>query len=215
MIFRQWQQVLDGTKTQTRRLVKPNELASGNRPRRWIHAVWIDTKGVHDRRHEQHGFIRAPLVILESLYRLKWAVAKSFFADKTYAIQPGRGKPAIWWRPDGTATPTPLDEYLQKSSGIRETWGPKVKRWLQDHGYTEARIRITKIRREYLQEITVGDIFAEGVPAVPLTAGRDAAIMMAQYAFCNLWNSIHKKPGTRFEDNPECWVLTIERVENG
>lgn len=97
MIFKQWRQVLDGTKTQTRRLVKPNELASGSRGggQRWIHAVWIDVKGVHDRRHEQHGFIKSSLVVLEELYRLKWAVAQGVFADKTYAVQPGRGKKAV------------------------------------------------------------------------------------------------------------------------
>jgi len=183
VIFRQWQQVLDGTKMQTRRLVKPNELASGSRPQRWIHAVWIDTKGVHDRRHEQDGFIRCSLVVLESLYRLKWAVARGFFADKTYAIQPGRGKKAV------------------------------------------GRFRITKIRRERVQDISPEDCWAEGIQRAEAQGKygnaayhpflEDYLFWDVKMAFAALWDSIYKKPDTRFEDNPEVWVLTFERAEDG
>ena len=175
MIFKHHQQVLNGTKTQTRRLVKPNELASGSRGggQHWIHAVWIDTKGVHDRRFEQHGFIRCSLVVLESLYRLKWAVGKGFFADKTYAVQPGRGKKAV------------------------------------------GRIRITEIRRERVQDISEEDAQREGWDMSNMNShSRYDPVTMTKAIewFHGLWDSIHKKPGTRWTDNPEVWVLTFEVV---
>lgn len=177
MIFKQYQQILDGMKTQTRRLVKANELASGSRPSRWIHAVWIDIKGVHDRRHEQHGFIKCSLVVLESLYRLKWAVARGYFADKTYAIQPGRGKKAV------------------------------------------GRIRVTEIRRERVQDISLADCLSEGVILIsnewgtPWYKSIGGEWKTAREAFAELWNSIHEKPGTRWADDPEVWALTFELEE--
>lgn len=182
MIFKQYEQVLNGTKTQTRRIVKPNELASGSRGggQRWIHAVWIDTKGVHDRRFEQHGFIRASLVVLEALYRLKWAVARGYFADKTYAIQqPGHGRKAV------------------------------------------GRIRITKIRREWVQDISPQDCLAEGIQSIPnqwgtpwyRCPGLEGEWKSAIGAFKALWDSIHKKPGTQWQDDPEVWPLSFELAD--
>jgi len=67
MIFRQWQQVLDGTKTQTRRLVKSQERAY----------------------HEWPGYPKLPIEFVTTYRRIKWRVGK------TYAIQPGRGKKAV------------------------------------------------------------------------------------------------------------------------
>lgn len=167
MIFRQWWQVLDGSKTQTRRIVKANELASGSRGggRPEIHAVWIDTRGTHDKRFEYHGFIRAPLVILEELYRLKWAVAQGFFVDKTYAVQPGRGKKAV------------------------------------------GRFRLKGIRKEKVQDISEKDAIAEGMfkELHPISLKPVTRYMI-------FWNSIHKKAGTCWEDNPTVWVLDIERL---
>jgi len=66
MIFKQWQQVLDGTKTQTRRPVKPNEYA--------IHVgpgyAELDVQAVLTKPRHAH----------------KWVVGR------TYAVQPGRGQ---------------------------------------------------------------------------------------------------------------------------
>lgn len=94
MIFQAtWQLVMDGKKTQTRRLVRPLEFCSGNLgARKEVHAIWIQAKSPI---HRPGVFVRAPLVILERMNRLKWAVARGYFADKTYAIQPGRGKSSI------------------------------------------------------------------------------------------------------------------------
>jgi len=68
MIFRQYEQVLKGTKTQTRRLVKPGELFK-----------------IDDPPYNPWPF--SPTVLKD--WRLKWRVGK------TYAVQPGRGKKAV------------------------------------------------------------------------------------------------------------------------
>jgi len=177
MIFRQWKQVLDGTKTQTRRL-------RGDRD------VFDTMMCVEPFR--------------DTVFRkgvVKWRVGN------TYAVQPGRGRPAIWIRPDGSATDTPLDEYVRKlESGTRRLWGPKVKVWLREHGYIEARIRITKIRRERLKDISLhfDDIQAEGVKKDILDVGYTWLMRWVK-----LWDSIYRKP-YRWDDNPDVWVLEFE-----
>lgn len=66
MIFRQWREVLSGAKTQTRRLVRPDE-----------------------KYHSYLGEVQVPSPRHAFGWRAKWAVGK------TYAVQPGRGKPAV------------------------------------------------------------------------------------------------------------------------
>jgi len=69
MIFKQWQQVLDGTKTQTRRLTKRGQQLTPN------------------RLHTEHTWPFPPTVLENA--QIKWMVGK------TYAVQPGRGKKAV------------------------------------------------------------------------------------------------------------------------
>jgi len=77
------------------------------------------------------------------------------------------------------------------------------------------RIRIMAIRRERLQEISCGgymyrsDIQQEGCPFIndPNQMGWDELEW-----FIELWDSINVKNGTRWQDNPEVWVLELEDV---
>jgi len=74
MIFKQWKQVLDGTKTQTRRPVKKGDVdftVFGHRVDD-VRAHWQRSWYVRDYRN-----------------RIKWQVGR------TYAVQPGRGKKAV------------------------------------------------------------------------------------------------------------------------
>ena len=71
------------------------------------------------------------------------------------------------------------------------------------------RFRITKIRKERIQEINCSDCIAEGLTT--RETGYDAGVHLRDQ-FSRLWNSIHKKPGDRWDSNPEVWVLEIEPV---
>jgi hypothetical protein len=70
-----------------------------------------------------------------------------------------------------------------------------------------ARIQIAAIREERLQYISLADAVAEGIVA-PLSDYDPVSL------FIRLWNDINVDLGTRWEDNPEVWVLTFHLVQD-
>lgn len=94
-------------------------------------------------------------------------------------------------------------------------------------GLTDLRIKITNIRREPLQEIGWNDALAEGIhrvswlPDLPDVAAyyhthalgeTERNFHSPQLAYRDLWQSINKQPGVRWEDNPDVWVIEFEAV---
>lgn len=164
MIFQHtWQAVMDGRKTQTRRLVRKHgdgEDDFTNRSSYWgMDEYGSDTICVVWRKG-----------------KIKWQVSR------TYAVQPGRGQPAV------------------------------------------GRIRLTGIRAEHVTDISEEDALAEGCepgpweettirPGVATHALVFKVRKPARVVFAELWDTIHTKPGTRWDDNPAVWVLEFELVE--
>lgn len=73
---------------------------------------------------------------------------------------------------------------------------------------TMGHIRLTAIGRERLQDISDSDILQE-IPASSTVANSNDPFT-AQQAFTELWAKTHTTPGSRWEDNPEVWVLHFE-----
>lgn len=187
MIFQHtWEKILSGDKTQTRRIVKEREFIIGD-------AV----------RHQA----QPPL---KNTGRTKWQ------AGKTYAVQQGRGKSALWIYRHCVNLPCRLV--------VSDSKPPANTHWYKD--VTQARITITEIRQERLQDITEDACVAEGIPACAVcnnTGFIDSGVyaqsmevackdckgwVYEQYA--NLWDSINTRPGTRWQDNPMVWVLSFK-----
>jgi len=59
-----------------------------------------------------------------------------------------------------------------------------------------------------VQQISYEDIKAEGIVKPLNWVSLDMRLV-----FEALWDSINTKKGTRWEDNPEVWVLTFENKE--
>ena len=101
---------------------------------------------------------------------------------RDYAVQPGRGKRGVW--------------YDSKTGEFYEVEDYNHKTLLFAKKCLPLRIKILDIGREELRDIAVMDAWAEGVGSV------------TKYAA--LWDSINNLPGTRWEDNPQVWVIKFE-----
>jgi len=95
----------------------------------------------------------------------------------------------------------------EESYATREVWRVGKTYAVQPGRGKKAvgRIRITAIRREALQDVSCDDALQEG--AYPYGRGIWST---AVEEFAELWDSIHDKPGTTWNDNPAVWVLTFE-----
>ena len=123
MIFRLWQQVLDGTKTQTRRQVKPGE-------------------EYNDWGFEQDGMHMGE--VLKAGYRPLFSRHGKWIVGRTYAVQPGSGRPAV-----GRIRITNIrqerlqdiseDDVLAEGVGL-QAWAfswPRTDHWPRTAGYAQ------------------------------------------------------------------------------
>ncbi len=79
------------------------------------------------------------------------------------------------------------------------------------------RFGIFNIRKERLQDISIIDFYVEGIVEVVGHWPEDdsdegSGPVNIRKHFGKMWNSIHKKPSDRWEDNPSVWVLEIEPI---
>jgi hypothetical protein len=171
MYFKQIDEIVAGTKTQTRRIVKENEMPLTSWTPDHITDVVIMRKN-------------GPTTD----FRLKWQVGRD------YAVSPGRGKPGVWWREATKHYPPQWTEFFIDECG----WNP-------------LRIRLTAIRQEYVQDISEEDALAEGYGDWPY----DPNVKHPNYFdwYRDLWQSINTRKGTRWQDNPLCWVLEFQVVK--
>jgi hypothetical protein len=185
MIFQAtWEAVLDGRKTETRRIVKSSDdMPCGD----YVHcyhgdgfcklannpnepAVMPGTSGIECAHHGVDYGCEGQLKTITYVWdccaeRLKWEVGRD------YAVQPGRGQKAI------------------------------------------GRIRLLEIRQERLQDIDEAGAEAEGV-ALQAWAADSYHQFPRTAGYAHLWDSIHTNRGERWDDNPTVWVLRFELVED-
>ncbi len=121
---------------------------------------------------------------------------------------------------------------------VRETWtkvaGEYVYKASEPEWYTDgyrpsihmpkeaARIflRVTDVRAERVQDITVDDAIAEGAwgggtPTIPMSLlweEHPNASCNAAVSFAHLWDSLNAKRGYGWDTNPWVWVYTFERI---
>lgn len=183
--------ILDGRKTMTRRLVKPQPQSTEMCPVRVCvdpaapsgYSFFSDMIGTILLKNP-HGVEGDLLWVREQLVQ--------------YGGQPGQ---AAYHR-DGRVVMPRLAWRWQKS-WLSPIHMPKeaARLWLR---------RTDSRPPERLQEITEEDAVAEGcrgsIEPVHLKYSK-------RYNFQVLWDSIHSKPGTRWADNPWVWPDGFERIE--
>jgi len=89
-------------------------------------------------------------------------------------------------------------------------WRPSIfmPRWA-----SRITLEITELRVERVQEITEEDAEAEGVSWSPVGSGENYETISAVENFAGLWDSLNSKRGYGWEVNPWVWVIGFRRVE--
>jgi len=200
--------ILDGRKTQTRRVIKPQPQHGflGNwsyfKSTRSLFATetWMseaDMRRWLPRKHGPYGQSGDHLWVRET-----WATIPLYDCMKPSQLVP-KGTD-LFWRADDSQT-----RYNKTSPG---KWRSPIfmPRWA-----SRITLRVTGVRVERVQEITEDDAKAEGA-----AMGYDGDYSPHQGfnhrgGFMALWDSINAKRGLSWDANPWVWVVEFERAEGG
>ncbi len=179
--------LLDGRKTQTRRVAKLN--ASGRvklpgSPSNW-HCE--DPDAVLACPYGQPG---DRLWVRESF---NWSTDELLLPSEPHHHCPERAAWAaqnVVWRADGKRTHPEYGKALWLPSIHMPRWASRIL------------LEITNVRVERVQEISVADAKAEGVCG-----------LSARAEFLMLWESINAKRGFGWDANPWVWVVEFRRIK--
>ncbi len=202
---------LDGRKTCTRRLVKPQPDEKHTYPLGFVtDSTEKKEVGCFGFGIDEYGgsiqYVKPPYQLGDILYvRETWQYL--YELDGNEQIIEGTGKYYY------AATDTiPFDTYIDASGVTHERvpWRPSI------HMPKEAAriwLRVTDVRAERLQEITIAGIRNEGLSSAAVHAG-DMEIAIEEWKM--LWNSTVKKSDIDrygWDASPWVWVIEYERCE--
>lgn len=194
--------ILDGRKTQTRRVVKPQ-------PK---HAI---IRAVQERPGEFCKFYDAdcidPGVLIECPYgqpgdqlwvRETWKTYSALDEFRPCRILPG---PALLYLADRGSTVLRPDV---------EPWGKSRPSIFMPRSACRILLEIVSVRVERLNEISEADALAEGT-TMPDSVLLDDSIHGSEawaLSYKVLWDSINAKRGFGWEVNPWVWVIEFKRI---
>ncbi len=164
--------------------------------------------------------VNPPFKVGDYLYvRETWC---KYFRLEDDLVTPIDGTEKYYYRADGE-NPTPFNTFLVQKNGYDEysdqpKWHPSI------HMHKEAArifLRVTSVRVQRLHDITVNDIYNEGIPkcfiASQCTGVCDNCLPYNPLKkFLMLWNRTVKKSDlTKYgwDANPWVWVIEFERME--
>lgn len=201
--------VLEGRKTQTRRVIKPQPVNPdiNSTCEYWNsegdHAFWWShDHGPEVQENDPIGeMFRCPH---GKPCNLLW-VRESFAVD--YEVGEGtRGEipPAVFYRATDSVTNWAEGHTPWKSPIYMPRWASRLT------------LEITDVRVERLQEITCFDVMTEGSP-VPMREHSNPELgiqcVSAKEWFQGGWDSLNAKRGHSWESNPWVWVIAFCRIQ--
>lgn len=222
--------LLDGTKTQTRRVIKKAPGGDGWKPMREL---------VDGGIKWQAGATWEPDIPLLCPYGVP---GDQLWVRETWALEytaASLKRCRMRACPPTQMTPSDLDDWglrclYDADESTEGPWRPSIhmNRWA-----SRITLEVTDVRVERVQDISESDAEAEGVffdrlvedgsgaqgtddsagPLVRQRVGPPGADLQpsAEEAFADLWDSINAKRGYGWEVNPWVWVVGFKRIEQG
>lgn len=191
--------ILDGSKTQTRRVITPQPHA-GVRRSPFVGSGWEDG----------HGYeLRCPWLVDRLWVREKWGSADGYYQghenDAASVVAYAADKQAIQWDAHTPRT-IPAWDIAQWNWDVMK-WRPSIHmpRWA-----SRISLEIESIRVERLQDITEEDAKAEGIEtwARAYCSRLPEDELTARAYFELLWNSINRETHP-WESNPFVWMIAF------
>lgn len=211
--------ILDGTKTQTRRICKSQPYSNG-----------FGWNGHDISCH--NDYLPPSAMLMDSKHGYTTSNMEGWEGECPYGL-PGDH---LWVRetwcrfsndaPDGNGAQTYYrasqtdiaeSERVMTRNGVR--WKPSIH---MPRAVSRILLEIVDVRAEQLAAISEADAIAEGVNPAPRLLGEDDLMVevvvqklnvsypVARYVL--LWDSINGKPGVCWEANPWVWVVEFKRV---
>ncbi len=201
--------ILDGRKTQTRRVIKPQP------PALWdacaacagcfcfYRASDPDFHGYKKCPYGQPGdrlWVRETWASLDSVDHLSPKDIELLCRDAGYKTGPCGD---LWYQADNSYRQWGDDKQTKGK------WRPSIHmpRWA-----SRINLEITDVRVERLQDITEDDAVAEGVQYFITSGKMTRSEMSMRSAFADLWDSINFKRGYGWDTNPWVWVVEFKRL---
>lgn len=206
--------ILDGRKTQTRRIIKPqpfgyrtcwsDDLVAGDIYIETDDSLWkaCESRGRNKRAAGEltpvevkcpYGKIGDRLWVRETWWDLGfWDKGEWFGRTASHKIGP---KYASDFEPEGEIAKHKRNHLMCKWRKRPSIFMPK---W-----FARIFLEITNIRVERVQDISLEDCKAEGISNDPTEDWREL--------FMELWDSLNAKRGYSWQTNPWVWVITFKR----
>lgn len=191
----------NGTKTQTRRLIKPQP------------PQWADGREIRHIKDDLWGLFavhgNAAACQSEDTIRCPWRAGDRIFAKEDHKLFGHKGENGtvkVQYR-DGEVREVdcyPVFEFHGIGSHLPWTEARHMPKWA-----ARTWVEITEIRAQRIREICEADCIAEGMPAVSLYSLDCDSIAPSRY-MKKLWESLY--PGS-WERNEWVWALTFRPVK--
>jgi|694.fasta_scaffold131436_8 hypothetical protein len=205
--------ILDGRKTQTRRVMKVQPWPDATVEVGPYHPHWIDRNGESQPGPSTFGAVWDHQDIVnggDTGLRCPYgAPGDLLWVREGFAVQPelwadNHGPQPIHYTADqvigfaGKPDQRQIEDYRSKPSIHMPRWASRIT------------LRITDIRVERLQDITEDDARAEGCDPARWIDETDVGMEGYREGFARLWNKING-PGA-WDANPWIWAVSFERV---
>lgn len=198
--------ILDGRKTMTRRVVKPQPTERD--VYRGFRLAWLDCNVEPER--QRYG-ITSELIDVQTIACPCGGPGTKLWVRETWAFEGPRDIDyplRITYRANNSVVKIDPDsvQWEQLDNG-KCGWRPSIHmpRWA-----SRITLEVTAVRCERLQEITLADCAEEGAPPTHPADG----VWDSTETFHTLWQRINgKRPGCSWSDNPWVWAITFRRIK--